>query len=29
MSQDKHYLVFHLKDGIIYDENFRYNEEKK
>ena len=29
MSQDKHYLVFHLKDGIIYDENFRYNEEKR
>ncbi len=29
MSKDKHYLIFHLKDGFIYDENFRYVEERK
>jgi len=29
MSKDKRFLVFHLKDGFIYDENFRYSEERK
>lgn len=29
MTQDKHYLIFHLYDGFIYDENFRYADERK
>ncbi len=28
MTKDKHYLIFNLQDGYIYDENFRYAEER-
>lgn len=29
MTSDEHYLIFNLEDGFIYDENFRYSEERK